>query len=102
LKYAYGPPLSVIIEPISVVVSTPNSVTTPASTQASSTSFGDSSSSDMGATFLYTPDPMMELTKRMTAAGRPKALTKSLCPCFSCSCMVYFGVFNNLAFFIGY
>jgi hypothetical protein len=42
----------------------------PAITQQTKTRSGDKSSADMGATFLYTPDPMTELTVNMKAENK--------------------------------
>ena len=55
----------------------------PASTHAANTQPGDCSSAIMGATFLNTPDPIIELMVRMMAMGKPMLRSRDCC----CSCI---------------
>ena len=52
---------------ISALLKAPHNVMIPASAQANSTRSADINSADIGGTFLYTPEPMSELTVRINA-----------------------------------
>ena len=71
----YSPPEPAIIPAISALLKAPNKLITPPKTQAHNTNEGDNNSADMGATFLYTPDPMTELTTKIVAAAKERLRT---------------------------
>ena len=71
---------------ISALLNTPQSVIIPANPQASSTRSADSNSADIGATFLYTPEPITELTVKMKAENNPSDLMRW--PCGFCGSVI--------------
>src|SRR5688572_20422656 len=78
-KYTNSPPESASRPATSALLSAPHSVIRPASIQAIRTRSAECSSEAIGATFLYTPEPMTELTVRMKAEKSPSERTS--CPC---------------------
>src|SRR6185436_3946576 len=85
LKYTYSPPASASILATSALLRAPKMVMIPASTQQSNTRSADPNSADMGATFLYIPEPITELTVMIKVANRPSDLTS--CPWVGFSCI---------------
>ena len=79
LKYTYSPPESASMLAISALLNAPHKVITPARPQHNNTRSADSNSADIGATFLYTPEPMTELTVKIKAENNPMDLTSFPC-----------------------
>src|SRR5688572_23810882 len=71
---------------ISALLNTPHNVIIPANPQANSTRSADSNSADIGATFLYTPEPITELTVKIKAENNPSDLTR--CPWGCCGSVI--------------